>query len=71
MWKGSERRSPVSVAARAAVAAQYERVQAEREMKELPRWRFRRRAELERAVERAKGNEHRLVTALGGKTAQD
>jgi hypothetical protein len=51
------------------VAAREERRQAEDELERLPRWHFRRRAELERAVARARHHEEALLTALGGKAS--
>ena len=65
-WDGEERRSQQSLLARGLVVAKDQAEEFERELSGLPRHRFRRRAELERALSDARERERAMLSALGG-----
>jgi hypothetical protein len=67
MWQGRERRSPESRIARAVVAAKAEADEQAEELRQVPRRRFRRRKEMEDALEELRDQESKLLAQLGGK----
>ncbi len=67
MWQGRERRSPESRLARALVTAKAEADEQAEELSQVPRRRFRRRKEMEDALEELRDQERKLLTELGAK----
>ena len=67
MWQGTERRSRESRLARALVSARSEAGEQAQELDRMPRWRFRRRDQIQGALEELRDQERELLSELGGK----
>ena len=64
-----DRSSPLSVAASAVAVARERRETIEAELEQVPGWRVRRRAQLDKELAEARAHEKRLLRSLGGKSA--
>jgi hypothetical protein len=67
MWQGPERRSRESRLARALVTARSEAEEQKQELGRVPRWRFRRRDQIEGALDELRDQEQQLLVELGGR----
>ena len=67
MWQGTERRSRESRLARALVTARSEASEQENELERVPKWRFRRRDQIEGALDQLRDQEEKLLVELGGR----
>jgi hypothetical protein len=67
MWQGTERRSRESRLARALVTARSEASELEQELERVPKWRFRRRDQIEGALDELRDQEEQLLVELGGR----
>jgi hypothetical protein len=66
-WDGTDRRSERSRLARSVIEAKAHVQGYQDEIRRTPRRRFRRRSELEQAMEAARERERNLLVALGAK----